>query len=94
VGDAQVRLAKYHELAVIQGRQSFGTLLSFSAIGFCLLGFVVWKAAGVKTTAGGIGVGMAGASGAAMTAYISKHLCALIRKQMVDWLTILQNHWI
>ena len=40
---AQTRLSMYHQLAVIQGRQSFRMLLLFSGLGFGLLTFVVWS---------------------------------------------------
>ena len=70
--EAQGRLEKYHELAVIQGRQSFRMLLLFSALGFGLLVFVVWKATEVESAAGGVALGAAGTAGTALTAYIGR----------------------
>lgn len=86
--EAQTRLAKYHELAVIQGRQSFRMLLVFSALGFGLLGFVVWNAANVDSTAGGIALGAAGAAGGALTAFISRTFMRTYRdanERLVDY---------
>lgn len=70
--EAQIRLARYHELAVIQGRQSFRMLLLFSALGFTVLGVVIWKATGVESVAGGAALGAAGSAAAGLTAYISR----------------------
>jgi hypothetical protein len=70
--EAQARLAMYHQLAVIQGRQSFRMLLLFSSLGFGLLAFVVWKGTEVHTTAGGLALGAAGVAGAALSAYVGR----------------------
>lgn len=86
--EAQARLAKYHELAVIQGRQSFRMLLLFSALGFGLLGFVVWRATAVDTTAGGIALGAASAAGGALTAFISRTFMRAYRdanERLIDY---------
>jgi hypothetical protein len=86
--EAQARLKKYHELAVIQGHQSFRMLLLFSALGFGLLGFVVWRATTVKTTAGGIALGVAGTAGAALSAYIGRTFLRAYRdanERLIDY---------
>jgi hypothetical protein len=62
----------YHQLAVIQGRQSFRMLLLFSGLGFGLLAFVVWKATQVHTGPGGFALGAAGVAGAALSGYIGR----------------------
>jgi Cyanobacterial TRADD-N associated 2-Transmembrane domain len=85
---AQARLAMYHQLAVIQGRQSFRMLLLFSSLGFGLLAFVVWKGTEVHTTAGGLALGAAGVAGAALSGYVSRTFMRAYRdanERLVDY---------
>lgn len=85
---AQERLSTYHQLAVIQGRQSFRMLLLFSSLGFVLLGLIVWKATEVDTTPGGIALGTAGAAGTALTGYIGRTFMRAYRdanERLIDY---------
>ena len=78
--EARKWTSKYHTLALYEGRRSFRLLMASSAVGFGILGFVIWQATRVHTVVGGITIGAAGTVSGALAAYISRTFMSAYRR--------------